>query len=141
MSRRCAICYNDPAISHWKNPDPENVKPRGTSESNWACDGCLGKDQNREWRNIPAEEVYGIETEFAGDTHARPDSAAGPFETATCIEIMRRYCLGEAQRDIAKTVGCQLSFVIKTIGYWRKERGYFLKTLKKSLSKKGRNVH
>jgi len=85
-------------------------------------------------------EVYGIEAEHADDTHAVPDSESGPFETPTCLEIMRRYCLNQTQRGIASDVGCQLAFVIKTIKYWKKNRGYFVETLKKSLSKKGRTI-
>lgn len=138
--RRCALCYKDPTTANWINPTNGKAEPRGISDSNWACDKCLRRKQNRGWRNTPSEEVYGIETELAGDTKPVPDSEPGPFETPTCIEIMRRYCLGQPQRAIAGDIECQLAFVIKTVRYWKTNYGHFLKMLKDSLSKEGRVI-
>lgn len=138
--KRCALCTRDPVTSKWTNPTNGRAEPLGISESNWACDKCLSKKQNRGWRNTPSEEVYGVEVEHAGDTKPIPDSEPGPFETPTCIEIMRRYCLGQTQRAIASDVDCQLSFVIKTIRYWKTNYGHFIGMLKESLDKKGRVI-
>lgn len=138
--KRCATCWKDPATRKWHNPNPD-VEPLGTSESNWICPDCYSKPVNEGWTDTPSAEVYGIEAEHADDTHAVPDSEAGPHETPTCLEIMRRYCLSQTQRSIAADVGCSHKFVKDTIKYWLKNRGYFVKTLKKSLSKKGKKVH
>jgi hypothetical protein len=135
--KKCAICYKDPITSHWKNPTGGRAEPQGTSESNWACDTCLGKKQNRGWRNTPSEEVYGLESEEEVASVPVPSSEPGPFETPQSIEIMRRYCLGQTQRAIASDVETSHSVVKRTIRYWKTHYGYFLKMLKKSLDKTG----
>lgn len=136
--RRCAICYKDPTTANWINPT--KAEPRGTSESNWACDKCLGKKQNRGWRNTPSEEVYGIDAEHEGDMMPVPASEPGPFETQTCIEIMRRYCLGQSQRGIAADTEVNHSFVKRTIRYWKTNYGHFVKMVKSSVTRNGRAV-
>lgn len=140
MKKRCAICYKDPTTAMWINPTSGRAEPRGTSESNWACDKCLGKKQNRGWRNTPVEEVYGTEPDAEVLSIVVPESEPGPFETPQSIEIMRRYCLNQTQRAIARDVETSLSVVARTIRFWKTNYGHFLKMLKTSLSKKGRVV-
>jgi hypothetical protein len=58
---------------------------------------------------------------------------AGPYETELCIQIMRGYVLGESTREIAANLSTARSFVLRTIKYWRDNRGFFLETLRHSL--------
>lgn len=138
--RRCAICYNDPAIAHWKNPNPKRVQPRGTVDSSWACERCLGKKQNRGWRNIPDEEVYGVDIEHATEFVQPTGGDDGPYETAACIDIMKRYCMGESQRAIAAATKINRSFIIRTISHWKANYGHFVNMLKESLTKNGKTI-
>lgn len=61
---------------------------------------------------------------------------AGPFETETCIQIMRGYVLGESTRGIAIRLDVSRSFVLKTISYWRENRGFFVETLRDKLGRR-----
>jgi hypothetical protein len=58
---------------------------------------------------------------------------AGPFETEMCIQIMRGYVLGEPSRAIAVRLDVARSFVLRTVRYWRDNRGFFVETLKQNL--------
>ena len=58
---------------------------------------------------------------------------AGPFETEMCIQIMRGYVLGESTRAIAVRLEVARSFALRTITYWRENRGFFVETLRHSL--------
>lgn len=120
MSRKCATCW----------------KKYGTSESNWICEPCTKREANAGWVGTPSCEVYGIESEDGDDAAAVPDSEAGLFETPACISIMKMYVNGASQRTIAAVVGVRLSFVQRTIYFWRTNYGYFVENLKTMLSKK-----
>lgn len=125
--RRCATCYRDPAIAHWK--DPDKVRPRGTSESNWICNACRAKPHNRGWIGTPAEELYGREGEDEDDVNAVPDSEPGPFETPLCIEIMRRFCMRQSRRKIARELQTGEGHVRRTISHWKANHAHFLEEL------------
>lgn len=133
--RRCATCWKDPATKNWINPD--NVKFGGTAESNWICERCKNRPINRPWVATPRAEVYGIERDEADDAHAEPDRVPGPYETPTCIEIMKRYVYGQSQYAIAREMEITRAFVQRTIYFWRDNYGGFLENLIEKLS----NLH
>lgn len=113
MIRRCATCWNG----------------TGDSESNWLCDRCVSLPANRDWVFTPSEEIYGLDQDDENDCNAVPDSPAGPFETPLCIEIMRRFVMRQSRRRIARDAGTSLSYVNRTISYWKSNYGYFLTEL------------
>lgn len=130
---KCATCYRDPAIAHWH--DPQKVRPRGTSQSNWVCNKCLRKPVNRSWTCTPNAEVYGVDDDTLDRDRAEGDSQEGDFETPRCVEIMRLYCFGLSQRVIAQKTSIPLSYVAATVEYWKTHRGYFVSRVKELLTK------
>lgn len=125
---RCATCWPDPVTRTWHNPGGHKVG--GTAESNVLCFSCRKRMANWEWVETPKEEVYGIDAEFEDDEKPIPDSEPGAYETPLCIEIMKRYCLGQTQRAIATGLDIELKYVSLTVTHWKTQRGYFLETLK-----------
>lgn len=127
--RGCATCWN-PDDHPWKTGDPD---------SNWLCRSCRSREPNWYWRCASRRELADdpVTLEFH-PTESRMEwpYQAGPFETESCIQIMRGYCLGESTRAIAARLEIQRSFVLKTIRYWRDNRGFFVETLRQSLKRR-----
>lgn len=129
---RCATCTYDPIVATWHNPT--NAKVRGVASSNWICNSCRNLKSNRHWTCTPSAEVYGLENEAFEAAQSEIESEQGQYETRLCIEIMRRYCLREPQRSIAKNVATPLSYVVATVRYWKIHRSYFLSKVMDVLS-------
>lgn len=116
---KCATC--------WFNP--QTGRSTGYADTNWLCERCEKLPANRAWRSTPHLEL--VRDYEDTDVRATPESACGPFETPTCITIMKFYCMGLSERETAKMAGVQRSYVTKTVSYWKKHRGVLVKDLRK----------